>query len=402
MCFKMYKNIFGNELITIRNDNFFLDEISVKELCSKYKTPFFAFSKNKIEQNINQFNSALADVFRSYKINYSVKANYMNEILGIINKCNINFEIISNYEFKILKNNNFCTENMLIGGPYLQNELIESALNEKNPLFTLYNINDIKRIDNIAKKKGKKANILLRFIAPKKNSHLGINNNEKTIDEIVKCYSKLENIKIIGILSHYGTSINTFDKYELNAKYISEMAIKLEKRGVLEPKIFDFGGGFPIASSFNQKKLIKTFNIIKNVVEENGFNNISYHFEPGRYIVGDSGVCMMKIINIALDRSYFFVNAGNHILPRFAKNPIRFYDINKPLKNYNTPVHIYGIVLSDEDILVKNYNFSSYFSLGDIILAINCGAYSYTFSNRFPYEKPHSILIDGEKHNIIN
>jgi len=83
-------------------------------------------------------------------------------------------------------------------------------------------------------------------------------------------------------------------------------------------------------------------------------------------------------------------------LPTFAKNPLRFYNIDSKLNKYNKPIDIYGIVLSNNDIIAKNYNFTPHINIGDNILAINCGAYSHTFSIRFPYKTPDIIIIDGD------
>jgi len=95
------------------------------------------------------------------------------------------------------------------------------------------------------------------------------------------------------------------------------------------------------------------------------------------------------------------VNAGGYILPRFAKNAHRIYNLNHSLKNYNTPINIHGITSSDTDILAKNYNFIKNSSLGDKLLVTNCGAYSLTFSNRFPYKFPQIVFIDKNNHYLI-
>ena len=117
--------------------------------------------------------------------------------------------------------------------------------------------------------------------------------------------------------------------------------------------------------------------------------------EPGRYIVEDAGLFLMEVIDVSQDTHSIFVNAGTYILPRFARNSLRFYNASRSLTHYNHKITIFGIVPSEEDILINNYNFSSRNEIGDKILVLNCGAYSYTFSTRFPYKIPPMICVDG-------
>lgn len=393
----MGKKLFGNEFVTERENGVYLEEIQVNSLCNENKSPFFVYLESKIIQNIRTFKKSLDDVFNSSKFYYSTKANYLQNVLEIIDQNNVPFEIISNMEFSLLKKYNLNTQDLLIGGPYLPKDFIIAALKEKDPIFTVYNIEDLKKIDLLSREyKNNKVEIILRFIPPKDSGHLGIPYNQKSIESLENTFKSLENCSLIGILSHYGTQMNTNDKYRLNSKFISNIATELEAHGILKPKIFDFGGGFPNASSLKKNNLLDIFQIIKDTVENSGFSDITYYFEPGRYIIGDAAVCLMKVVHIDENKNYLFVNSGNHILPRFAKNSFRFYDISIPIKNYNHPMTFYGIMLSN-DILTKNYNFTKLVSVNDYILAMNCGAYCHTFSNRFPYKPPDILTISGDK-----
>ena len=63
----------------------------------------------------------------------------MDLVLREVHKQNMTFDIISLYEYQILKRNSANCDNLIVGGPYLPDSLIDSALREKNPLFILYN-----------------------------------------------------------------------------------------------------------------------------------------------------------------------------------------------------------------------------------------------------------------------
>ena len=399
----MNKKLFGNKFISVKEDSsIYLDKLKAQKLIDKYGTPSFFFLKQKIIQNIEIFQNAAASVFEDSLTFYSAKANFLKEVLQTVSENNISFEIVSEVEYSFIKKYGCNSDEMLIGGTYLSNELISMGFKEKHPIFMVYSYANLERLSKIVLKNDvKECDVILRIKSPKPNSHLGFSVDNKSIEELGNKIDSLNKIKVIGLLSHFGTQINTNDKYLANIKNLVDFAKRFQKKTNTKLKYFNLGGGFPIASSFNRQKLIVVFKKIKSYLDESGFGYIIPMFEPGRHLIGDAGVCITKIIDISKDQQSLYVDSGNHILPKFAKNALRFYNINKNVKNYNFPVNIYGIIPSEQDVLIKNYNFNANNNVGDHILVINCGSYSLTFSTRFPFKHPKIVWIDGENHKYM-
>ncbi|MHA1870805.1 MAG: hypothetical protein ACTSU2_02720 [Promethearchaeota archaeon] len=389
--------VFNNNSITYKNNEFFFDKTPFTLLKNNISSPSFIFLKSRIVENIITFSNLMQKYLKNSHVYYSVKANYIPKILKIINELHdhISFEIISDYEFELLNRNSLNTDDLLVGGPYLQNELIEKVVRTNNVKFIIYNLNDLKRLNLMSSKYKIKTNVILRFESFRKNTPYCFQNNEQEIKLISSFIKKLDNISLIGLLSHIGTQINSINNYIDNAKSLLNIAKLFKKYNIDSISHFNHGGGFPIASSF-EAQLGDIFKNIQNIFNDE-YPEAHHIFEPGRYIIGDAGFLITKIINIKdlnTMKKVIFLNAGTHILPRFAKNTLRLYNLNIGLKHYNTPIDFYGIIPSSEDIIAKNYNFSSNNKIGDDILILNCGAYSLTFSNRFPYKFPDIYLLD--------
>ena len=79
------------------------------------------------------------------------------------------------------------------------------------------------------------------------------------------------------------------------------------------------------------------------------------------------------------------------------KSALRFYNASKILENPNEPWDFMGNIPSDQDIFVKNYNFTLHVEKGDIILIANVGAYALTWSTRFPYSIPKILFLKDNK-----
>ena len=142
----------------------------------------------------------------------------------------------------------------------MTNELISMGLKEKHPIFMVYSYANLERLNKLVMESSvKECDVILRIRSPKPNSHLGFSSDEKSIKELGNKINSLNKIKVIGLLSHFGTQINTNDKYLANIKNLVDFARVFQKETNSKLKYFNLGGGFPIASSFNKQKLITVF-----------------------------------------------------------------------------------------------------------------------------------------------
>ncbi|TFG24582.1 MAG: hypothetical protein EU532_12400, partial [Promethearchaeota archaeon] len=135
---------------------------------------------------------------------------------------------------------------------------------------------------------------------------------------------------------------------------------------------------------------------LKDSLKEVDLSFNELYFEPGRYLVGDAGIYVAKIINIQSDR-WVFLNLGTNICPKFAKCSLRFYNASAINAPHKFKTSIAGIVPTDQDVLVKDYFFTKRINIDDLILITNVGAYTLTFSNRFPYALPSIFKINGSE-----
>jgi diaminopimelate decarboxylase len=151
-----------------------------------------------------------------------------------------------------------------------------------------------------------------------------------------------------------------------------------------------------------EKQLRELAIILNSLLQsfDGSFKNI--YFEPGRFIVGDAGLIIAKVIRVTDDR-WIFLNIGNHICPKFAKSSLRFYNATKIEAPHKFKTSIAGIIPTDQDVLAKDYFFTDDLKEGDKVIITNIGAYNLTFSNRFPYSLPNIILVkDKVVTNIFN
>ena len=383
--------IAGNKYLKKEDQQVFIDSVPLGELIEKYKTPIIIFLENRIRDNIKTFINVFRHIFDKLNCLYSFKANYIPEICKIIRSEDVGAEIVGLPELKLALNLKFPPNKIIGGGPYLPKKLIEKCIENKIKEIIIYNLNDLKKVDLIAKKYNHIQDICIRINSRKYNSKLGVIFDEQNLLNLRRYIKECKNIKLTTILSHYSTQMNNIELFIKNVETIAKNLKILAGNGI-KIKNINLGGGFPEAVVMNQRYLKKLALRIKSFIKEHNIPFEYIYFEPGRYFVGDAGLFIAKIIKVSKER-YVFLNIGNHICPKFAKCSLRFYNASRINVSHNEPTSFLGNVPTDQDVLAKNYFFTEYLREGDFVLVTNVGAYCLTFSNRFPYSLPKILLI---------
>ncbi|MFX0074661.1 MAG: diaminopimelate decarboxylase family protein [Candidatus Hermodarchaeota archaeon] len=395
------KSISGNPYLNKKDGLLLVDEILLDDLLKTYSTPFIIFLENRVRNNINTFLKVFESTFDNFQCFYSFKANFLPDICKIVQSEGLGAELIGLPELELALKLNFPRDKIIIGGPYLPQELIEKCIQEKIKEIVVYNLNDLIRINNIAVTHNHNQEICLRIITHKFGAKLGVNLNQMNLNKLKEVIKECKNLRITTLLSHYSTQMNNSELFLKNAKIVLDNAKILFDAGINIENI-NLGGGFPEATIMPENQLREIALKINSLLNkfENSFNKI--YFEPGRYLVGDAGLLIAKITNVAEDR-WIFLNVGNHICPKFAKSSMRFYNASRIEEPHKFKTSIAGIIPTDQDVLAKDYFFTQELKEGDFVVITNVGAYNLTFSNRFPYVLPNILLVkDRNAQNIFN
>jgi diaminopimelate decarboxylase len=395
------KKLSGNPYLIKKDGNLLIGNILVSEILKKHATPFMIIFANRVKNNINSFRRVFQSVFDNFQCFYSFKANFLPEICRIVRSEGVGAELIGLPELKLALKLKFPSEKIIVGGPYLPQELIEKCILENIKEIVVYNLNDAILINSIAKKHKKIQEICLRVNTHKFGSKLGIDLDEFELTTLKKIHSECKNVKITTVLSHYSTQMNNFEQFKQNLINALEKIKKLLRVGIKIDNI-NLGGGFPEAVIMPEHQLVEIAKKIKEILTNSEIQFKKIYFEPGRYFVGDAGILVAKIIKVYKDR-WIFLNIGNHICPKFAKASLRFYNISRINDPHKYKTSIAGIMPTDQDVLAKNYFFTKILKEKDMVMISNVGAYCLTFSNRFPYLLPEiSLLEEGKVTKIFD
>lgn len=391
------KILSGNESITIRGDRVFLEGVSVEQLLEKFPPPLVILLESRIRANCQRLSDICRKYFSSnYEIFYSVKSNYTPTILKTIKEEGLGFEIVSLLEWELLRDFSREGESILAGGPYNHEGFLQTVIESGVKRIVVQHLQEIPLIEKIARRCEKEVEICLRIKGFPRHQRFGVEMTPRTIETLKNYMEKTENICLAMIQSHLRTQNNQKSAYLENCHFLTDSVNMIGEALNIERLSINMGGGLPEAVVMTRKHLNDLMREIGDILKEQERVN-KIVFEPGRYIVGDAGVVVAGVHNFNESKREITVNIGNHICPKFSKSSYRFYNLDAISEPHGTKTSIYGIIPTEQDVLAKNYYYTSKVRAGSRMLVTNAGAYGITFSYRFPYKFPRHILIQGEQ-----
>jgi diaminopimelate decarboxylase len=214
---------------------------------------------------------------------------------------------------------------------------------------------------------------------------------------------KANDMKVEGIHMHTGSDILDIDVFLQGAEILFEIAKEFKDLSYI-----DFGSGFKVPYKDDDietdieelgEKITQRFN---DFCKQYG-KELTLMFEPGKFLVSQSGVFLVKVNVVKQTTSTVFagVDSGlNHLI-----RPMLYDAYHRIVNISNTEgrSRIYTIVgyICETDTFGVNRKLTE-ISEGDILAFYNAGAYCYTMSSNYNSRyRPAEILIHEGKDYII-
>ena len=385
-----------------------IEKINVQDIAKKYGTPTYCYSYARLKKNINNFQKN----FRSFSplICFAVKSNTNVNLIREIKKFGLGADVVSKGELMMALKAGVSPKKIVFSGVGKSSEEINFAVEKKILLINAESESEIREIDRVAKIKKRKVKIGIRLnpntdaktlsqiSTGKKENKFGV--NEKTFFKLVNFCKSSKNIDLKCLSVHIGSQILDYKPYEKMLKVIDRIIHKINHKF----EFIDLGGGMGISYKYEDKKLnySKYSEIIKKFLKKHKSKII---FEPGRSIIGDTGILISKIIYIKKNESKNFIildAAMNDLMrPALYGAHHKILPSTKSKKKSNKTYEFVGPICESTDKFNTLKNFQE-LKEKDLITICDVGAYGMSLSSNYNVRlKPSEILIKGSKIKII-
>ena len=390
------------------NKRLTVEKVNFQRIAKKFGTPFYCYSYSKLKENINKFK----ENFKSFSplICFAVKSNTNVNLIREIKKFGLGADVVSLGELMIAIKAGIKPNKIVFSGVGKTSSELNFAINKKILLINAESLSEIMEINRLAKLRNKKVRVGVRLnpntdaktlnqiSTGKKENKFGVNKN--TFHKIVNFCKSSKNIDLKCLSVHIGSQILDHKPYGKMLKAVSHILYKTNHQF----EFIDLGGGMGINYSDKNKTLnYKKYNTaINNFLKK---HKVKIIFEPGRSIIGNTGMLISKVIYIKDSgrKKFIILDAAMNDLMRPALYGAfhRTLPVIKSNKISNKPYEFVGPICESTDKFITLKKFQK-LEEKDLIAICDVGAYGMSLSSNYNLRpKPIELLIKGSKINVI-
>jgi diaminopimelate decarboxylase len=398
--------------------HFFFHGVDTVELACTYGTPLYVVSEDEITARIREIKSLFDDRRERCRTHFASKAFLTKDMLGILKREGVGLDVVSGGELYLAREMEFPAERIAFHGNSKTEMEISEGLDYGVGKFVCDSLDEIKLIDEMARSRGARPNVLIR-VNPgvKGNTHAHmLTSGGRTkfglppdlLRQTAAECAALENVAPVGLHFHVGSQLMDAGAHLEALDVLLGIIKELRDEMNFETRILDMGGGFGVAYTPADKParigdfITPMAARVEAFCAANGLTRPDLIIEPGRYITGPSGITLYtvgSVKEIPGVTTYAGVDGGYHDNPRPALYEAVYDAVvaNKygvsPAKN----VTLAGKCCESGDVLIRGIMLPD-IERGDIVAVLCTGAYCHSMANNYNKNPIPAIVMikDGE------
>lgn len=400
-----------SQAFSFRDGRFHCEEVAVDALASKLGTPLYVYSKNFIQQRCRDLKAAFAS--QKTLLCYAVKANSNLGILKVIADNGFGADVVSIGEIERARLAGFGADKIVFSGVGKRKDEIEAALKLGILSFNVESLSELKQIAALAKKAGKKADVVLRVnpnvdAKTHKKIATGLYSTKFGLPEgdlepafaVLKQYPGELHLK--GLACHIGSQLMDLSPLADAAKRMLVLVSEAEKQG-FKLELLNLGGGVGIA--YGGEVAPTAVQYAKELLSVVAGKVPLLVLEPGRFIVGQAGVLVTEVLHTKVnpERRFVIVDAAmtELIRPTLYDAKHKIFPVLQTTDEVWSHVDVVGPVCETGDFLGLDCTMPAVKS-GDLLVVDTCGAYGATMASHYN-SRPlcAEVLVDGSDYAIV-
>lgn len=400
-----------------KNGALHAEGIAVSQLVERFGTPLYIYSQATLVRHLTQIQEAFAEA--NPLICYSVKSNGNLALARVMARHGSGFDVTSGGEMHRAILAGAPGHKIVFAGVGKSKAELTRALQVGVFLFNVESEEELHFLGDVAKELDITAPVALRVnpdLPPK--THAKTDTSVKgvkfgldieTVLDVARGVLGHSHLRVIGLHMHLGSPILSSEPYRMGAAKGEQLVGELRKMG--HPiTVLNMGGGFGIHYRKQEALAASAFAAeILPVVKRLGCKLV---LEPGRFIVGNAGILVSKVLYRKESGGKKFViqdAAMNDLIrPTLYDSFHRIWPVNLP-KGASAPpedyegeiagtekVDVVGPVCESGDFLAKQRALPV-LEQGDLLAVFSAGAYGMSMASNYN-SRPRAaeVLVDGE------
>lgn len=389
-----------------KRNQLYCENTKVLDLARRFGTPLYVYSYKTLIDHFLKLKTAFREI--NPLICYSVKANSNLAILRALVTKGAGLDIVSGGElFRAMKVG--CPAKRIVYASVGKTEKeIETAIKIGILFFNVESLQELENIDLIAKRLNRTANVAIRInpdVEPKTHRFIttGKLTNKfgidfKSAENILNIRKKFTNVTINGLHIHIGSQITESAPFMSAISRIISFIKKL-KKNLIDIEYLNIGGGLGIVYDRETPQTASEF--AKRILPLLKETNLKIIMEPGRFIVGNAGILMTRVLYVknTPKKKFIIVDAGMNdlIRPSLYGAYHNIFPLTKSGKTNDEKYDVVGPICESGDFFAKD-RVLPIIKKGDYLAIMGAGAYGFSMSSNYNSRpRPEEVMVFTNK-----
>jgi diaminopimelate decarboxylase len=401
-----------------RNGVLCADERPLDAVAEQFGTPSYVYSAASIDAAYAGIDAALAD--SPHLVAYAVKANGNLAILSRLARAGAGADIVSGGELARARKAGFSPDRIVFSGVGKTEPEIRAALEAGVRSIHAESEGEIDVIERVAAALGKPAHIALRInpdVDPATHPYIatGLRNSKFGIEldvarRLLPRLLRSPHLRLEGVACHIGSMVLSPEPIGEAVAITASFAAECVRSGA-PIRTLDAGGGWPIMYGDEDAEAAAHARFGRTIIDAVQRGNaaklgLCLVVEPGRSIVGDSGVLLTRVLYVKEqgDKRFVIVDAAMTELIR--PSLYGAYHAVMPVTEAApdaawSPSEVVGPVCESGDFLAKNRALPP-LRPGDLLAVRGAGAYAASMASNYN-ARPFApeVLIDAGQARLV-
>lgn len=372
-------------------------------------TPLYVYSSETLTNHYRRLDKAFGSV--PHMICYSVKSNSNIAICRALAREGAGFDIVSGGELRRVLKAGASPDEVVFAGVGKTAEEIAAALKKGILFFTVESVGELEAIGAAAGRLRRTARVAVRvtpdvdarthhyITTGRKKNKFGLDPERARL-----AYEKMLGMKWIdpvGIQMHIGSQITETEPYVKAIRRLRPLIRRVGNMGIYL-KYFDIGGGLGIVYDEETPSTARKF--ASAVLPEIEGLGMFLVLEPGRFIAGNAGVMLTRVLYVkrSFGKTFVVVDAAMNDLIR--PSLYDAYHRIVPVKRggrRKIVADVVGPVCESGDFFAKERKMAEP-EPGDLLAVMSAGAYGFSMSSNYnSRRRAAEVLVKGRRFEVI-
>jgi diaminopimelate decarboxylase len=419
------------DFFSYRNGELFAEDVPVRAIVEQAGTPCYIYSRGTIESHYDRLVEAFAPI--DPLVCYSVKSCANLSILRTLGQRGAGMDVVSGGELFRARAAGVEATRCVYAGVGKTDEEIVYAIREglgSNDvgLFNCESEQEFENIARLARLENMVVRVALRInpdVDPKTHRYTTTGKKESKFGvdlerarRFFERFGRDPYAKLVGLHLHIGSPVYTVEPYREAMAKTAALVETLAADGFAIRSI-DLGGGFGADYESLQSPTLQEYaNAILPIAKPLFDRGIRFILEPGRTIVANAGILVLKVLytKTSGEKRFVICDAGMNALLRPSHYgsfhfiwPVAPGESMVPVRRTpdpqlpgTVPQDVVGPLCETGDFLALDRMLPANLERGDLLAVFTAGAYGMSMASRYNSSPlPAEILVTGSTVEIV-